>query len=63
MTDRLLTPADVSELLSVSEKTLAHWRLNGNGPKYTKLGRAIRYRPTDVDAFVDAGLRQLPRGK
>jgi len=39
-------------LLSVS--TLKKLRLTGTGPKYMKLGRAVRYRASDLDAWMAA---------
>lgn len=41
--------------LSVS--TLNKLRLTGGGPRFAKLGRAVRYRVADVDAWIEASLR------
>jgi hypothetical protein len=48
-----LTPADLVERWrgGVSLSTLAGWRCRGGGPAFVKLGRACRYRLTDVEAF------------
>ena len=43
--------------LGVSRSTLQSWRYSGRGPRWIKLGRLIRYRITDVDAFLDANTR------
>ena len=37
----------------VSSRTLQRWRLEGVGPTYVKLGRLVRYRQTDLDAFLE----------
>ena len=44
-TKRFLTPAEVSARYDggISVRTLANWRSAGTGPKFTKLGGAVRY--------------------
>lgn len=37
----------------ISARTLQRWRLEGVGPVYVKLGRLVRYRQTDLDAFIE----------
>ena len=50
---RLLTPGDVAELLGVSTHTLAIWRSEARyGLPYVKVGRLVRYREDDVDAYI-----------
>lgn len=47
-----------AELLGgLSPRTLERWRLDGQGPRYAKIGRRCMYRPEDLAAFVEAGLR------
>lgn len=48
----LLTPVQVSELLQIPVKTLAEWRFKRNGLNYYKVGRYVRYRLEDVNAFL-----------
>lgn len=55
--DRLLTEVEAAERLSISVRTLQQWRVVGGGPRFVKLGRAVRYRPDDLAAFVNAGAR------
>ena len=50
----LATPEEVAEFLVVSVKTLYDWRLKGTGPTWSKVGHHLRYRWTDVDAWVEA---------
>lgn len=58
MTDRLLTPADVGEILAMTSGALAQLRYLGTGPKYVKLsGRSVRYREQDIEEWVEAHLR------
>jgi excisionase family DNA binding protein len=51
---RLLTQAEAAELLCLGERTLERLRLVGGGPKFVRLGRSIRYRLADVEAWVAA---------
>jgi hypothetical protein len=34
-------------------KTLERWRRIGVGPKWVKLGRRVKYRKSDLDAYID----------
>lgn len=52
--DRLLLMSEVAELLGLPVRTLEHWRLQGRGPKSAKIGRRVKYRERDVQAWVDA---------
>ena len=56
-TQRLLTPAQAAERLSVAISTLAKMRLRGDGPTFCKLGASVRYEAGDVDTYVES----LPR--
>jgi excisionase family DNA binding protein len=47
-TKELLTPAELAARLGVSRFTLRNWRLRKTGPKWAKIGKAIRYRLDDV---------------
>ena len=48
---RTLTDVEVAARLGVSRFTVRSWRLKGVGPRFMKMGRAVRYRPQDVDAY------------
>mgnify|MGYP000091101702 CR=1 FL=1 len=39
----------------ISTRTMQRWRLEGIGPVYVKLGRLVRYRQSDLEAFLEAG--------
>ena len=43
--------------LGVSRSTLQSWRYAGRGPRFIKLGRMIRYRTADIDAYLRANTR------
>lgn len=51
---QLLTPAQVSEILGISQQTLAVWRCTKRYElRYCKTGRLVRYRAEDVQAFIE----------
>lgn len=49
----LATPVEVSAYLRVPVATLYQWRHRGIGPRVHKLGRHLRYRWAEVEAWVD----------
>ncbi len=51
---RALTEHEVSDLLGLSAATLRAWRHRGKGPRLLRLGRSVRYLPSDVEDFVRA---------
>ncbi len=53
-TPRALTEREVGERLGLSVATLRAWRHRGKGPRFLRLGRSVRYLPSDVDDFVRA---------
>ncbi len=53
MHDPLLTIQDVSAYLGIPVATLYQWRYQGTGPQAARMGRHLRYRREDVDAWVD----------
>lgn len=50
---QLLRESDVAERWNLSERCLQAWRLRGDGPPYLKLGRAVRYRLSDLDLWLE----------
>ena len=55
---KLLTAAQVGEMLGVTPQTLAVWRSTGRYPlRYVKSGRLVRYREQDVLAFINSRTR------
>jgi excisionase family DNA binding protein len=52
--ERLLTQAEASELLRLSERTLERQRVAGTGARFVRLGKSIRYRERDLVAWVEA---------
>ncbi|NVE95889.1 helix-turn-helix domain-containing protein [Altererythrobacter lutimaris] len=52
-----LSPSDAAKYLGLSAKLLEAWRHRGEGPPYTKMDRAVRYRRADLDEFMGARRR------
>jgi excisionase family DNA binding protein len=50
--ERLLSAAEVAEVLGVPVGTLYQWRHRGTGPKGLRVGRHLRYRISDVEAHL-----------
>lgn len=50
----LLTPPALASELGVTAERLKAWRYEGKGPAYVKVGRFVRYRRRDVDAWLSA---------
>jgi excisionase family DNA binding protein len=48
----LLTTDQAAECLGVAGITLRKWRLYGGGPRFVRLGRAVRYRLGALEAYV-----------
>lgn len=42
----------VSKQLHCEVKTLQAWRCRGGGPPFIRVGRLVRYRPQDVEAWI-----------
>jgi predicted DNA-binding transcriptional regulator AlpA len=43
---------DAARYLSLSHRTLEKLRVTGAGPQYFKMGRAVRYAISDLDAWL-----------
>jgi excisionase family DNA binding protein len=56
----LLSPDDLSEYIDVPKATLYNWRLRGYGPPAIKVGRHLRYRQADVEAWLDHQAESRP---
>jgi hypothetical protein len=46
-----------AEVLSVSPRTLQRWRQEGRGPRFAKLGGAVRYPLTELERFAAESMR------
>ena len=57
MDQRLLTPEQAAKYLGVTPNWLAKARHFGKGPRFTKLGRLVRYDRSDLDAEIEMSKR------
>jgi predicted DNA-binding transcriptional regulator AlpA len=48
----LLRQKDVGRIINASERQVRAMRLRGEGPAHVRLGRLVRYRPRDVQAWI-----------
>lgn len=53
---QLLTTVEAADYLTLSKGTLDRYRVTGEGPKFLRLGSAVRYRTADLDEWLDARL-------
>lgn len=50
--DRMLTRREAAEYLGMAEQTLAQWTWRGEGPPVYRYSRRVRYRLSDLRAWV-----------
>ena len=54
-----LTEKDVAKQISVSLASVRRWRLVNIGPRFVKVGALVRYRPEDLQHWMES----LPSGE
>ena len=52
----ILNTEAAAQYLALSKQTLERYRVAGAGPRYAKFAGAVRYRRTDLDAWVESRL-------
>jgi excisionase family DNA binding protein len=52
--EQLLSIDDLAELLQVPRATIYRWNHRGLGPTPLHIGRHVRYRPSDVNSWIEA---------
>ena len=52
----IFSTVEAAAYLGLAVSTLNKWRCYGEGPKYLKLGRAVRYRKQELDQFLSLNL-------
>jgi len=48
---------EAANYVGLKKCTLEAWRVRGEGPAFLKLGKAVRYRKEDLDAFINSSVR------
>jgi excisionase family DNA binding protein len=56
VTEIYFTPREAAEYLRSSTSTLAKARMKKNGPAFVRIGRAVRYRQSDLDLWMSASV-------
>lgn len=52
---RYVTPREAATILGTCKQTLAHWRVQGGGPAYTKRTGRVRYWLPDLLKWMKDG--------
>lgn len=58
MNKDLLSTESAADYIGVKKNTLEVWRVRGCGPVYKKIGGAVRYRISDLEAFLESCSRK-----
>lgn len=58
LSERLLTRAEVADLLQIPVKTLARWASRGEGPPYLRVGRHSRYDAEELRRWLNEQRKQ-----
>lgn len=54
---RLLNSLEAAGRLGISYQRIRTLRSVGGGPPFIKIGRLVRYRPDDIEAWISARVR------
>ena len=54
---KLLTESQVADILNLRVATLRRWRWIGVGPKFFKIGAAVRYHPEQLRDYLAKQVR------
>jgi predicted DNA-binding transcriptional regulator AlpA len=50
---RVLRARDAAAYLGLAMQTMARWRVEGRGPRFTKFGGAVVYQLRELDQFIE----------
>ena len=50
---RLLSREEVEEVFGISKRFLETAKANGVGPSRVQIGRLVRYRPEDIEQWIE----------
>ena len=53
----IVRPLEAAEYLTLSVQRLAKLRLEGDGPRFIKIGRSVVYRRADLDSWLRSRTR------
>ena len=60
--DKLLSEKEVAPIIGMSTSFLQHDRQRGGGIPFIKIGNSVRYRKSDIDAYLVSNLRRNTSG-
>lgn len=52
----ILNTEEAAAFTGLSRGTLVTFRCRGKGPRFTRLGRSVRYKVADLEAYIEAGM-------
>ena len=58
--DRLLSIDEVSTYIDIPKNTLYRWRVDGKGPRGIRMGKHVRFRRSEVEAWLDRNSDERP---
>jgi excisionase family DNA binding protein len=57
--NNLIDEQAAAQLLGVSPQTLRVWRCHRKHLQFVKIGRCVRYRQADIEAFLSGAIRTV----
>lgn len=57
--DTILSVSELSALVQVPVPTIYKWRATGRGPRALRVGKHLRFRMSDVDAWLESCADEL----
>lgn len=57
------TPRQLADLLQLDERTVRRWRIDGGGPLFVRVGGSVRYRKSDVEAWIKDNTQETTDGR
>jgi len=54
-----LNPKETNEKFGISISTLAKWRMKNLHLRYSKVGKYIKYKRTDIEAFLNSNMVEV----
>jgi excisionase family DNA binding protein len=52
MNDKLWRIKELAEFLGIPKQTIYQWRTKGYGPPAVRIGKYVKYRPSDVERWI-----------
>jgi excisionase family DNA binding protein len=56
---RHLTTEELAGRLRIPAETVKRWRKTGDGPRFIRVGKHVRYRETDIEAWEKTRLQPV----